>query len=473
MRGINGNCIDLIYLDPPFKSDAEYGEIFDPENEEKKEIFRDIWTLQDIDLSWWSQIERKHKSLYKYLDAVRGVHSPSMMSYLIYMAVRLIEMHRILKPTGSIYLHCDPHANHYLKPLLDAIFKRRNFRDEIVWRRASGRAKGSQHSSRSFGRDCDYILHYSKTNKYIHNEATLALSKEEMLKKFPYVDEEGRRYGTEVPLFCQPSMGARPNLCYTYKGVTNPHPSGWRVSKEKLEKMDANGEIIWREGKRPLRKSFADNYQGKPIGCLWIDIPNVMGNKRRDYPTEKPVPLLQRIIRASSNKNDWVLDPFCGCATTLVASQHENRKWIGIDISIEAANELKKRLEEDFFTSDFNHEINLPTKTDHKPQRPYNHPKNFSRLYGDQAGYCFLCYEHRKPDFLCIDHIVARSKGGSDHIDNLQLLCHPCNSRKSSKSYEEALAIEWKRGGLAWQMRKAEAEKAIHTKIKNEEGIQF
>ena len=460
MRGMNDGCINLIYLDPPFNSNATYGVIFGGKRE--KEIFKDVWTFQDVDLAWWKQIKNKNKTLYSYLDAVRTIHTKSLMSYLIYMAVRLIEMERILKPIGSIYLHCDPTASHYLKHLMDAIFGHSNFRDEIVWQRAAGRAKGSQHESRSFGRDCDYILHYSKTDKYIHNEATVKLSGEEMLKKFPHVDEHGRRYHTGVPIFRQPSMGARPNLCYTYNGVTNPHPSGWRVSKERLQEMDANGEIIWREGKRPLRKSFAENYKGKPIGCLWMDIPNVMGDKRTGFDTQKPVPLLKRIIKASSNEGDWVFDPFCGCATTLVAAQLEERNWVGVDISPEAAVELEKRLGTDCFTHDFHNETNLPIKSNAGKLKPYNHPSNITELYGRQAGYCFICYKHREVDLLTVDHIEPQSRGGSDHINNLQLVCQKCNSAKGNKSYEEAIAVQWKKDGTMWEKRKHEAEQAIH-----------
>ena len=459
MQGMNDNCIDLIYLDPPFNSNAFYGVVFGDETD--KNTFKDTWTLQDVDLAWWMKVKSTDENLYYYLDVVRGMHSSSMMSYLIYMAVRLLEMKRVLKPTGSIYLHCDPHASHYLKQLMDIIFGRKNFIDEIVWNRVTSQQKGSQYESRSFGRNCDYILHYAKTAKYTHNEAVIPLTHDEIVKKFPLVESGGRRYNTTGQLFRYPGMGPRPNLCYTYKGVANPHPSGWRISLENLKKMDKRGEIIWREGKKPLRKMYADEYKGKPIGCLWTDIPNVTGEKRRKYPTQKPIQLLQRIIRASSNEGDLVLDPFCGCATTLVASQHEHRQWVGIDISPEAANELKERLAEDFFTSDFKHETKLPIKSGVEKLKQYNHPDNIITLYGRQAGYCFICYKHRPMDVLSVDHIIARSKNGTDHLDNLQLVCHKCNSAKGDKSYEEALAEQWKKEGAMWEKRKHEAEHEI------------
>ena len=159
-----------------------------------------------------------------------------MEAYLIYMAIRLIEMKRILKDTGSIYLHCDDAAGHFLKLLMDSIFGERNFINEIVWKRVAATVKGNQFKSRSLVRDVDYILHYSVTKDYFNNNITLPVSDSELLRKFPKIDENGHRYNTDTPLFSVPAMPPRPNLCYTYNGVTNPYPSGWRVSKEKLQK---------------------------------------------------------------------------------------------------------------------------------------------------------------------------------------------------------------------------------------------
>ena len=264
------------------------------------------------------------------------------------MALRLRAMRRVLKETGSIYLHCDPTASHYLKLLMDAIFDNGNYINEIIWQCAAGRAKGSQFNPRTFGNDTNSILFYSRTRKYKFNGDYGLLNESELIRKFPYSDKRGR-YNTTTPLFCQPSMGARPNLCYEYNGVRNPHPSGWRVSKEKLAEMDARGEIIWRDGKRPLRKSYLSDYKGKPTGSLWADIPNVTaGNERLGYPTQKPLALLERIIKASSNEGDTVLDPFCGCGTTVHAAESLGRKWIGIDISKFSSGLIRDRILHNF-----------------------------------------------------------------------------------------------------------------------------
>ena len=329
LRGIDTESVDLIYLDPPFNSNRNYSAPIG--SEAAGAAFKDTWTLSDVDNAWHGEIADREPALYQAIHASELTHGKGMKSYLIMLAVRLLEMKRVLKSTGSIYLHCDPTASHYLKMVMDSVLGKDNFRDEIVWQRASGRAKGSQHKSKSLGRDTDSVLHYSKSNNFLHNAVNSPLTEAEIIEKFPLIDENKRRYNTDIPIFCQPSMGDRPNLCYEYKGVVNPHPSGWRVSKEKLIEMDKAGYIIWREGKRPLRKAYAAEYKGKPIGSLWTDIPIAAGKERTGYPTQKPLALLNRIIKASSNEGDIVLDPFCGCATTCVAAEQLRRQWIGIE----------------------------------------------------------------------------------------------------------------------------------------------
>ena len=412
MRGINDACIDLIYLDPPFKSDAKYGEIFDPENEEKREIFRDIWDLKEYDLAWWGKIKEDNEGLYYYLGSVREIHSRSMMSYLIYMAMRIIQMHRILKPTGSIYLHCDHHASHYLKPLMDSIFGWKNFINEIVW----CYPPGGRGPKGGFHRKHDVILYYSKipkNNTFIRPYTDITKS---AAKKFTKTDEDGRKY--------------------------KEYPGG---------------------------RSYLDESPGRPVPDWWVDINSLgqtISNEKTDYPTQKPFALLNRIILASSKVGDMVLDPFCGCATTCEAADNHGRQWVGIDISPEAVDEVKKRIETDIFRMNFKQYNTLPILTDRKPSKPYNHPDNIIVMYGRQGGHCFLCYKHREPDLLCVDHIVAKSKGGSDFLDNLQLVCPKCNSSKGSKTNEEALAEQWKKDGTQWEKRKYEAEKKILIALK-------
>lgn len=436
LRGINSESIDLIYLDPPFNSNANYAAPIGSQAAGSE--FKDTWSLSDLNVAWLDLIETKYHAVNRVIQAAM---TDSDKSYLIYMAARLLEMHRILKQTGSIYLHCDITMSHYLKLLMDAIFGRKNFRNEVVWQRSSGRAKGSQHKSRTLGQDTDNILHFSKANGYLHNPVTIDLTEAEIVMKFPKIDANGRRYNTNTPLFRQPSMGSRPNLCYAYKGVENPHPSGWRVSKEKLIELDNAGDIIWREGKRPLRKSYADQYKGKPLANLWVDIPIASGKERTGYPTQKPLALLERIIKASSNKDDIVFDPFCGCATTCVAADRLHRNWIGIDISQKAVELVVERIKEDQgLFQDIIHRTDISRRTDLGNIPPYNTPTNKTTLYGEQAGNCNGCDTHFEIQHLEIDHIIAKSVGGTDHIDNLQLLCGNCNRIKGNRGQEYLIA---------------------------------
>ena len=348
--------VDLIYLDPPFNSNREYNAIYKDETgrplPDQIEAFNDTWTL-DAErerairhmpiLLREAGIEDSVADFWRlWMNALRGTN-PKLLAYLSYMVERLAYMGPILKPTGSIYLHCDPTASHYLKVLMDGIFGHKNFRSEIIWRRASGRPKGSQHASRSLGQDTDSILHYTQSDAHVHNPVYRNLTQEEIAAKFPLTEPSGRRYHTRTEIFRQPSMGVRPNLCYEYNGVSNPHPTGWRMSKARLKEMDGSGYIIWRDGgKRPLRKAYADEYRGTPVGNLWADINMAAGNERLGYATQKPLALLERIIKASTNESGVVLDPFCGCGTTMEAAERLGRKWIGIDIAIHAVKRVAR-----------------------------------------------------------------------------------------------------------------------------------
>ena len=348
LRGMDSATVDLIYLDPPFNSKRIYSAPVG--SKAAGAAFKDTWTLSDLDVAWTGYIADEHPAVAYLLSGAGMAHSKGMQSYLTMMAVRLLEMRRVLKPTGALWLHCDSTAAHYLKLLLDAVFGQACFRNEVVWRRHGGRPKGNQHQPRTLGRDTDVVLNYSMSDDFTWHGAYRPLATAEREAKFPHADERGR-YSTKLEIFRQPSMGARPNLCYTYPSphgpVTNPHPSGWRISRERLAEMDARGEIIWREGKRPLRKSYAENYKGKPIGTLWTDIEIASGNENIGYPTQKPVALLERVIAASSNPEDMVLDPFAGCATTCVAAERLGRQWVGIDIDEQAIKVSIDRLRQE------------------------------------------------------------------------------------------------------------------------------
>lgn len=331
LKSMPSEYVDLIYLDPPFCTQRDF--IY----------FNDIW--KEADTQGLEAITQYNSILHSYIEIIEATHSKAMKAYITYITQRMIELHRILKKTGSIYLHCDPTASHYLKQMMDCIFGRDNFRNEIVWQRNDGRGKGSQHKAKKFGANTDIILFYSKTDNFYFKATNDITDNKEILQKFNKIDENGKRYYTGIPIFCSRSMGDRPNLCYEWKGFINPYPSGWRLSKERLEEEYKKGNIVIREDNGKIeRRKYLESYQGKPIDNNWIDIPRATGNEYTGYPTQKPLALLHRIIKASSKEGDLVLDPFCGCATTCVASEQLKRKWIGIDIEAKAVEVGNARL---------------------------------------------------------------------------------------------------------------------------------
>ena len=432
MRGMNSESVDLIYLDPPFNSKANYAAPIG--SEAAGAAFKDTWTLSDVDITWLDLIEAKHPALNRVIHAAM---TNSDKSYLIYMAVRLLEMKRILKDTGSVYLHCDPTMSHLLKLVMDAVFGKRNFRSEITWKRATSTQKGSQHRSLRWGNNVDILLFYaSSLSTSLSPEREL--TEPEIKEKFDSVDENGRRYYDDsAHIWSSPNMGARPNLCYEWRGFVNPHPSGWRLSKERLEEEYQKGNIVIRPDGKLERRKYLEDYKGASYGNLWDDILPASGNERTGYPTQKPLALLDRIIKASSNEGEIVFDPFCGCATTLVAADRLQRDWIGVDISAKASELVAERIRddqglfEDIITRD-----DIPQRTDLGDTPRYNAPENKTQLYGEQAGNCNGCDEHFLKQNLEIDHIIAESVGGTDHIENLQLLCGHCNRIKGNRGQE-------------------------------------
>jgi site-specific DNA-methyltransferase (adenine-specific) len=259
------------------------------------------------------------------------------------MAPRLVELHRVLKETGSLYLHCDDVASHYLKLLLDGVFGPRRFRSEIVWKRTS--AHGN--ARRTFGVITDCIFCFSKGDEPIFNREFTPYDPEYLRTKYRHADASGRRYR----LGDLRNPGYRPNLIYDYKGH-KPHPNGWAISLERMQQLDAEGRLHFptKPGGRIELKRFLDEQPGQPLSNLWEDIPpiNSQAQERLGYPTQKPQALLERIISASSNPGDVVLDPFCGCGTTIHAAEKLGRQWIGIDVTYLAINLIKRRLRDAF-----------------------------------------------------------------------------------------------------------------------------
>ena len=484
---MNSNIVDLIYLDPPFNSNAVYGAPIGGEKTE--EIFKDIWTLRDVDLAWWKSIRKRNKALYTYLDAVDKLHSKSMKSYLIYMAVRLIEMQRVLKSSGSIYLHCDQHASHYLKPLMDAIFGRTKFRNEIVWQRTMGKGLNPTR----FLRNTDHIFFYSNGEKPVWNQPYMDFSEdygigweEDRYGKWESADLSGGKAGSDEAYMpfkaASPPAGrawAPPRREKFPSSVPFPNDYENMGVQQKLAILDKLSMIHWskktkRGGGRPYYKKYRSTLKGIYRSNLITDIPPVKGEESEDYPTQKPLALLDMLIRAASNGKDMVFDPFCGCATTCVAAEFAGRKWVGVDISDEAARLVEKRLsgKTDFWK--FKNFTTIPARDDIGEIPNLNNPREKEKLrdeiWNDQDGHCFLCFnQHPKMNIRMfdIDHIIPRALNGTDHRDNLQLLCRPCNLDKGVKTYEEALADRLQHD-TGWEKRKAQAERKINKKLEFE-----
>jgi site-specific DNA-methyltransferase (adenine-specific) len=274
-----------------------------------------------------------------------------MMAYLVMMAERLVELHRVLRPTGSLYLHCDPTASHYLKIVLDTIFRPENYRSEITWKRYSSH----NDAKRTYPAITDVILFYAKSKATGFNVIYREYDESYIRNSFRSVDENGRRF----TLNNLQSPNPRPNLTYEYKGYPPP-PNGWKVSREKMEALDQEGRIHFPENPngRLRLKYFLDELPGAIVTNLWDDVPSLSGAhaERLGYPTQKPLALLERIISASSNEGDWVLDPFCGCGTTVAAAQKLGRRWIGIDVTHLSIALQKYRLK-DMFGDDVAYQV--------------------------------------------------------------------------------------------------------------------
>jgi DNA modification methylase len=360
-RYIPDESVDLIYLDPPFNSNRDYNVIFKDESGRKSDAqllaFEDTWHWgpdAEAQYAYLTNTARNQgrvpSTVSTIVAALRsGIGENQMMAYLVEMAVRLVELHRVLKPTGSLWLHCDPTASHYLKVLLDAIIGPENFVNEVIWKRStahSDRAQGSKH----FGRLHDVLLVYGKSSAYSWNEQYEPLSAGYTESHYALIEPEtGRRYLLDN--ITGPGGEAKGNPIYEVMGVTRY----WRYSKERMAQLIEQGRVIQpRPGAVPRYKRYLDESRGRPVQDIWDDIApvNSQAKERLGWSTQKPLSLLERVLAVSANPGDIVLDPFCGCGTALVAAQKLDRQWIGIDVTYLSIAVMKARLKDSFGLAD-------------------------------------------------------------------------------------------------------------------------
>ena len=349
---IADDSVDLIYLDPPFKSDANYNVLFREKSGQQSaaqiSAFEDTWEWdQSSSLAYEDVVTNAPKKLSDLLQAMRSfLGGNDMMAYLTMMAQRMTELHRVLKPTGSIYLHCDPTASHYLKLLMDSVFGPGNYRNEITWKRTSTVKGNFGQGSKFWPRVTDIMLFYSKTDSYAFEQQFTSYSQAYMDKSYRHIEPEtGRRY--RLVSMIGPGGAAKGNPEYEVMGVTRY----WRYSIERMQELIDQGLVVQsKPGAVPHRKYYLDEGRGVPIQSLWDDIGNLQASaaERLGFQTQKPEALLERIINASSNEGDVVLDPFCGCGTAIAAAERLNRRWIGIDVTHIAITLIRHRLHDTF-----------------------------------------------------------------------------------------------------------------------------
>ncbi|MGI9338157.1 MAG: DNA methyltransferase, partial [Gammaproteobacteria bacterium] len=380
LRGMNSDSVDLIYLDPPFNSGKQWANPVEAAGRRAMAEFKDTWETSDIHIDERYVLGLEYPAAVDAIDALAAVNGDSWKAYLIYMGARLVEMRRILKPHGSIYYHCDPTMSHGVKLLMDAIFGGENFRNEIVWGYRTG---GS--SKKWFGRKHDIILFYSRSHQWRFNP--------------------------------------QPEKSYTKSKNRKP------------------GIVNYGGGNAEFFKDEGGIYNIVNMRDIW-DIPYIgsTDKERTGYPTQKPLALLERIIKASSNEGDIVLDPFCGCATTCLAAGRLGRHWIGVDLSEQAASLVVGRLRKEndrtlvSAANEVWHIRKAPQRTD-LPKRTKDGVLK-PILHRRQGGKCEGCERKVEADLMDFDHIIAKSRGGQDIDDNLQLLCRTCNVWKGDKGMD-------------------------------------
>ena len=481
MRRMNSNSVHLIATDPPFNKGKDFHAT--PDSLAKGGKFEDRWSWdKDVHPAWKEQVQDDWPAVWFVIEAAEMAHSEGMAAFICWLAVRVLEMHRILRDDGTLWLHCDDTAGAYIIAMLDAIFGKKNRGDIVTWKRQNS------HNATvySCGRICDTLLRYTK-NKKLATWNMPRVERSEAELKLYRPDKNGRLFkGQDLT-----APSTTPSRIFTWRGTTPKR--GWRYSYEELERLWAEGRILTKQDGTPSLAghiTYLDEMDDPKIQNLWTDIERLANNskERTGYPTQKPIELYRRLIDASSNPGDVVFDPFCGCATTLAAAEQAGRLWIGADIWDKAhlavlvqlyrlglnpgsaeykmsSADLAEHMELERQTSlwfnefDVNYTQDLPNRTDagdiaapflkvirrgmkaspeaEDASAGWSKDKKKAYLL-DKMGECSCAgcgrnFDH--PDYLEVDHIRPRADGGANSLYNLTLLCRPCNStrRKGDK----------------------------------------
>jgi DNA modification methylase len=444
-RYVEDASVDLVYLDPPFNSNANYNVLFAEQDGSRSaaqiHAFEDTWRWDRAAAKAYEETVESGGRVSEAMRAFRTILGGSnMLAYLSMMAPRLAELRRVLKGTGSLYLHCDPTASHYLKLLLDSVFGPENFRNEIIWQRTA--AKGSKMNR--LPSNHDVILAYARSAAATWREITIPYDVDQLdqktAAKYSLRDPDGRRY--QLTSLLHPEQGNRPNLDYEIMGVRRT----WRWSKDRMEKAIAEGKVVQPSpGRVPREKRYLDQQKGRKVGDVWTDISpiNSQAAERLGYPTQKPEALLERIVEASSNVGDLVLDPFCGCGTAISVAEQLMRRWIGIDITYQATHLIKSRLLDAFGEAIEYGVVGEPTSVQDAAELARSEPHQFEawalglvgariagKKKGSDAGIDGRLLFHEKPGGKTRQGIIS-VKGGHTGVDHVRVLRNVVDREKA------------------------------------------
>ena len=505
LRGMNSESIHLIATDPPFNKGRDFHAT--PDSLAAGARFQDRWKWDnDVHPDWVDKIQDDWPAVWSVIESSRVSWGDDMSAFLCFMGVRLMEMRRVLREDGSIYLHCDPTASHYLKALMDAIFGGKNFLSEIIWQRTNAHSDTKQ-GRRQHGRIHDVLLYYKKGSSWTWNPVYTDYNKDYVDKNYRDIEKgTKRRFQRDNLTAAKPGgdtsyewrvkrpVGGEwtadlsdewkdPKQDWEYKGIPPYKGRYWAFSQANMRKFAIEDRLVYSRHGMPRYKRYLDEMPGVTLQDLWADINPTQGKERTGYPTQKPLELYERVIRASSNEGDWVLDPFAGCATTPIAAERLGRNWIGIDIWNRAHPTVLERLEKEGLAvpqsdvsqpslltfGDVYYSTAPPVRSDDEGERiPYlklrsvvqeppgpkmTRAEMFDHLVKEWGLVCRGCNRlFDDPLYLQLDHNTPRSDGGLNHISNRMLLCGPCNSIKSNTLTLSGLRREnRKRGRMAKQ----------------------